>query len=363
MRFTFLTPLLLLLLVLSAGTARAAEPPVIRLGYVFTTNHTPLMVALALGDALTVDGWSLHPLLPKEKYELRKDGVAVAMLDILVNKSGSEAATLFAQGHLDIGLASITAIMTGIDKGSPMKIVSPLVLASGGLAVLKDSPIKDWAGLVTAAKEAKQPIKVGFHSPGSAPTIILESALKSEGLRVSRNPNDMEAQIVLVDLKGMPNLLPALSAGQVDAVVGPEPFPQTAVMRGNGRIVENLRDMPPAGKWKEYPCCVVVASNEMIAKNPEAVRDFVAFINAAGDWANANREKAGTVAASWIGLPPELGQHTSLRFVRSFSPSWLEGAAGYLEVLGGSGYFTGSLKDKNLDQAKDTLLDTRFVSR
>lgn len=344
-------------------TASASDLPVIRVGYIFTTNHTPFMAAMSLGDELVVDGYSLHPVLPKEKYELRKDGKPVAMLDILVIKSGSETATLFAQKHLDMSLASITAIISGIDKGSPMKIVSPLVLAAGGLVVPNDNPASTWAEFIAWVKDSKQPVRIGYHSPSSAPVIILEAALRAEGLSTSGNPNAMDARVILVDLKGIPNMLPALASKQVDAAVGPEPFPQTAELRGQGKILEELRNMPPEGQWSNYPCCVVVASDDMIAGNPDSVREFVAFINAASVWSNENREKAGSVAAAWIGLPPELGKSSNLRFLQRFTQNWKDGAAGYMKVLNAAGYFKGALKDKRFDEVEDLLLDTRFVGQ
>lgn len=353
-----------LLLFASCAMALAAELPVIRVGYIFTTNHTPFMAAMSLGDDLDVGGYSLHPVLPKEKYELRKNGEPIAMLDILVIKSGSETATLFAQKHLDMSLASITAIISGIDKGSPMKIVSPLVLAAGGLVVPGSNPAGTWEEFVAWVKQSKQPVRIGYHSPSSAPIIILTEALHAEGLTTSSNPNDMDAKVILVDLKGIPNMLPALAGGQVDAAVGPEPFPQTAALRGQGRMVEELRNMPPEGRWKNYPCCVVVASNEMIAANPDTVREFVAFINAASAWSNENRERASSIGAAWIGLPPELGKTSNLRFLQSFTPNWKEGAAGYMEVLNDAGYFKGRLKDKcftDTDVA-GLLIDSRFVA-
>ncbi|MDL2268177.1 ABC transporter substrate-binding protein, partial [Desulfovibrio sp. OttesenSCG-928-G15] len=341
--------------------AFAQDLPVIRVGYIFTTNHTPFMAAMAQGKDLTVDGYSLSPIIPKEKYELLKDGTPIAMLDILVAKSGSETSTLFAQNHLDMALCSITAILSGIDKGVPMKIVSPVVLASGGLVVLNDSPVNSWADFAAAAKAAKTPLKVGYHSPNSAPIIILEAAMRSEGLVVSSDPNNTEAQVVLVDLKGTTNMLPALASKQVDAVVGPEPFPQTAVFKKTGRIVEELRTMPPSGKWQEYPCCVVTASDAMIAKNPGLVRDFAHFISAANTWCNANLEKAGVLGAGWIGLPEEVGKMQRLRFLSSFTDNWKQGANGYLEVLNKAGYFKGGLKDKDFSQAESLLVDYGFL--
>jgi NitT/TauT family transport system substrate-binding protein len=344
-----------------AAPVLADDLPVIRVGYIFTTNHTPLMAAMSLGPELVVDGYSLQTLLPKEKYELRKDGKPVARLDVLVAKSGSETSTLFAQKHLDIALCSLTAILSGIDKGVGIKVVSPIILASGGLVVLKESPVQTWNDFVALAKGSKEPVKVGYHSPNSAPIIILEEALRSEGLSITSNPNDASAKILLVDLKGTSNMLPALASKQVDAAVGPEPFPQTAVFRGSGRMIEELRNMPPKDKWQQYPCCVLSASDDFIAAHPELVGEFVRFFGAANRWCNDNPEKAGSVGAAWLGLPEQVGGMQRLRFLDRFTDSWKQGVDGYLEVLNASGYFTGSLKGKRFADAEKLLVNDSFL--
>ena len=108
---------------------------------------------------------------------------------------------------------------------------------------------------------------------------------------------------------------------------------------------------------------MVVASDAMIAKNPESIKEFVAFINAASTWANENRAKAGSIAASWVGLPPELGEKSTLQFLQSFTPKWKEGAAGYMKVLNDAAYFKGALKDKDFETVQKLLLDTRFINQ
>ena len=130
-------------------------------------------------------------------------------------------------------------------------------------------------------KDSKEPVKIGFHSPTSAPKIVLEGALVKAGLKVTLDPSDSKADVLLVDLKETSNLLASLTAGQVEAVVGPSPFPEVAQTRGIGKVLVNLGELPPAGQWANFPCCVGVASEEMIAKHPEVVRAFVALISPA----------------------------------------------------------------------------------
>ncbi len=349
------------LLLFSAKAAWAEELPTLKVGYIFTSNHAPLIVAMSEGEKLTVGGYSLSPVIPKEKYTLLKNGRPTAVLDIIVAKSGSEVSTLFAQKHLDISLASITAIIAGIDKEVPMKIVAPVVLVSGGLVVGKDSGINTWAEFIESIKAAREPVKIGYHSPTSAPLIITEAALRSEGLTISRNPNDTEAQVIMVDLKETSNMLPALISKQVEAVTGPAPFPQTAVTKDSGRFITELRDMPPAGRWTDYPCCVVAASDDLIAANPALLKDFAAFITAANAWSNENNVEAGIIAAKWLGLSEEVGRTLRQTFIASFSDKWKEAAGGYLEVLNEAGYFTGALKGKTFQEAESLLMDERFI--
>ena len=348
---------------LTTGGALAQDLPSLKVGYIFTTNHTPLIAAMSQGEKLVVDGYNLSPIIPKEKYHLMKDGRPVAVLDIVVAKSGSEVSTLFAQKHLDVSLGSITAIISGIDKDVPMKIVAPVVLVSGGLVVPADSEVNDWAGFVAFIKAAGEPVKIGYHSPTSAPLIIAESALRSEGLKISRNPNDLEAQVIMVDLKETSNMLPALVSKQVEAVVGPAPFPQTAVVKNSGKFITELRHMPPDGKWTSYPCCVVTASQALIDENPELLKEFVTFITAANDWSNTNNREAGIIAAKWLGLSKDVGKTLNQTFISSFSAQWKEAAGGYMEVLDGAGYFKGILKGKTFQESESRLLDESFIKK
>lgn len=251
--------------------------------------------------------------------------------------------------------------MAGIDKGTPMKIVCPLQTEGMALVVPKDSSLTSWESLLQRVKESKEPVKIGFHSPTSAPKIVLEGALVKAGLKVTLDPSDSKADVLLVDLKETSNLLASLTAGQVEAVVGPSPFPEVAQTRGIGKVLVNLGDLPPAGQWANFPCCVGVASEEMIAKNPEIVRAFVALISRVGAWCNAHPQQAGEIAAQWIGLPPEAGRKSSLVFLGNFNDSWLRGADTYLRILDSMNKFSGSLRHKTMEQARPLLIDDSFL--
>jgi NitT/TauT family transport system substrate-binding protein len=341
----------------------AADIPNLKVGYIFTTHHTPFMVAAQKGEAFKSMGVYLKPVVDKDKYELVADGKAIATFQLIVAKSGAETSALFARKQLDLAMASVTAIMAGIDKGTPMKILSPLQTEGMALVAPKDSPLTDWNSFLAHVKKAKQPVKIGYHSPTSAPKIVLEGALKQSGIKVTEDPNDQAAQVLLADLKETTNMIPALTSKQVEAIVGPSPFPEVAVSRGVGKIIVNLRDLPPTGHWHDFPCCVTVASDETIANHPGVVQKFVELIAKTNVWCNKNNLEAGTLTAGWIGLPADAAKASTLVYLPKFTKSWMRGAGEYMVLLNRMGNFTGRLKGKTLDEAKPVLFDMRFIDR
>ena len=82
---------------------------------------------------------------------------------------------------------------------------------------------------------------------------MLEGALVKAGLKVTLDPSDSKADVLLVDLKETSNLLASLTAGQVEAVVGPSPFPEVAQTRGIGKVLVNLANCPPPGSGPTSP--------------------------------------------------------------------------------------------------------------
>ncbi|MDO9632747.1 MAG: ABC transporter substrate-binding protein [Humidesulfovibrio sp.] len=342
-------------------TAQAESLPAYKLSYVLTTHHTPFMVAAVKGEAFKDFGTYLKPLIPREKYELVSGGKSIAVLDIVLAKSGSETAAMFAQKQIDLAMGSMTAIMAGVDKSTRMHIVAPLQTEGMALVAPKDAPFGNWDTFVAHVKAAKVPVKIGYHSPTSAPKILLERALKEAGIKVTEDPNDYTAKVLLADLKSTSNMLPALATRQVDAIVGPSPFPEVAVSKGAGKIVFDLRDMPPKGYWHDFPCCVVVASDDAIKSNPKMVKALVDLVLKTNVWCNTNRAEVAKITSDWIGISPEAAKASSLVFLPGFTQGWMRWAGVYLELLDGMGNFKGSLKGKKLNDVKPLLFDFSFA--
>lgn len=359
-----LTPLLCALaLVLTASAALAQNLPAYKLSYIRTTHHTPFLVAATKGEEFKSFGSYLKPIIPREKYELYSGGKPIAIIDLVLSKSGSETATLFAQKQIDLAMASVTAIMAGIDKGTRMHVVAPLQTEGMALVAPNDAKFNDFASFVAFVKASKLPVKVGYHSPTSAPKILLERALKEAGLKVTEDPNDYTAKVLLADLKETSNMLPALVSRQVEAIVGPSPFPEQAVSKGAGKIAFDLRDMPPKGYWHDFPCCVVAASDDIIKNDAKVVKALVDLTLKTNAWSNTHKAEVAKISSDWIGIDLAAANASTLVFLPNFTQGWVRWAGTYMDLLDGMGNFKGSLKGKKIDEVKPLLFDFSFAGQ
>lgn len=348
----------------SSAIAANKKTPRLYMGYIFTTHHTPLMVAAIKGEAFKESGAYFKEMVPKQKYELlSKDGKSLAVINLIVSKSGSETTTLFAQERLDLGLASSTAFMSGIDKGTKMKILCPLHVDGMSMVFPQGSTIQGWNDVKALIAKSNKPLKIGYHSPTSAPRIAFEGALHNIGYKITQNANDADADILLVDLRSTSNLIPALVSKQVDCWVGPAPHPVVAEHKHVGHIGLNSRELPPAGQWEDFPCCVMGASDKVIASNPEVVQGITNLMAAASTWANENKNETAKISGNWIGVPVKAVEKSTIVYTTTPTEKWLKGEGMFLNMLQSMNKLKGSLKTADLKAATPTLFDFAFIKK
>ncbi len=346
----------------SGSGAYDKHTPRLYLGYVFTTHHTPLMAAIDQGEAFKPSGAWLKPMVDRQKYELLdKSGNSLAVINLIVSKSGSETSTLFAQGRMDIGLSSSTAFISGIDKGTAMKILCPLHVDGMGMVFPKDSQLSGWKDVHDYIKKSKNPVKIGYHSPTSAPRIVFEGALNKAGLSITEDAANLDADILLVDLKSTANLIPALVSNQVDCWVGPAPHPSVAEYKGVGHVALDSRDLPPQGEWHDFPCCVMGASEALIQESPQVVQAMTDLMTAAGNWCNMNKAQAAEITGKWIGAPTAAIAKSTIIYTTNPSSNWMRGEAIFMEILNSMKKLKGRFQGKTLKEVENDIYDFRFI--
>lgn len=339
------------------------EIPTLKVGYIFTNHQTPLMVAAEKGEEFKENGVYLKEIAERQKYALIENDKTLANIELVVTKSGSETMTMMGQGHIDMGLASSAACITAIDKGTKIKILNPVHTEGIGLVTSKESSINDWDDFKKAAQESDSPIKVGYHSPTSAPVILFEAALSDSNLTGTYDPVNMDADILFVDLKGTNNLIPALTSNQVDAWVGPSPYPELSVTEGVGKIVLDMKHLPPEGKWHDFPCCVTSATEAVIEKNPEVVEAFSKLLTSAADYSEKHKDEAAKITSDFTGVSEEAAKMATIKYTTDPSKIWVENVGLIFEALKKANKLSDDFVDRDYESIKEEIYDFSFVNK
>ena len=179
-------------------------------------------------------------------------------LDVEISAFGGDAKMMqaLAAGGIDIALGGGPAFAT-IVKGAPMKAVAALANAPNTimLVVLKDGPIKTAADLKDK--------KVSVSTAGSLTFWLTMQLSRSQGWG-----ND---GIKITPLGASAAQIAALKTNQVDGVTTDSVTVYKLVESGSGRILVKFGE-----RIKDFHVHAAFASKAMIAKNPEAIRAFLA---------------------------------------------------------------------------------------
>lgn len=323
--------------------------------------HTGNMhLAFLKPELFTDNPIHLNPIGEKQ-LELVKDGERVAVLNFIHSKSGAESATMMTQGHLDLAYGSSTAFIASYDAGGELSILAPI--QSGGVSVVasKDAPYNTFDELVEYVKTAEEPVRGGYHSAVSSPRIVLEYALRDAGVTVTEDSADYTADVHLTDLKGISNLIPAMSSGQVDLWAGPVPNPQNAEAQGIGKIIATL-DQLPEGKWIDFPCCTMNVSNSFKEAHPDLVADMMQVTKDIHDFAQNNREETAELMTEFIGLDKAVLMENDTTYNTEINDSFTQGMITYFEAMTEMGKFTGRLSNISNEEFLGSVFDFTFAN-
>lgn len=348
----------------STGNEEAKAPgqaPVLNMAWDYDLHAGALLAAVAKGEDFADSGYYLKELINKEQYELYKGEQLLATINMIVTKGSSETAVMMGQGQIDMCVNSSTGMMSAKDQGTDVQILSPIHVDGISLVFPKGTGISGWEQVEAYIKASEQPVKIGYHSPTSAPRVLIQKALVDAGIVFSEDPDDQNAEVILVNLNGSKNLLPAFSSNVVDAWVAPSHYPEMAEHEGIGEIALRLTEFPPEGQWYDFPCCVFAARTDIVEKYPEIMEGMVTLLTYSADWCQNNRSEAAPILAEIIGIPDAVVNEAQIVFTTQPTDKWMEGEALYVEMLNQLGIFEGEMKGKTIDDVKDTLFNFSFL--
>ncbi|CCQ93144.1 conserved exported hypothetical protein [[Clostridium] ultunense Esp] len=338
------------------------EVPVINMAWDFDLHASVMLVASARGEEFKDSGIWLKPIIEKEQYELYKEGEKLALINTIVTKGSSESAVMLGQKRLDCALNSVTGMLSAKDQGTDVEVLCPVHVDGIGLVFPHGTELNNWEEVSQYILDSETPVRIGYHSPVSAPRIVLETALKQADIKVTENPNDFDADVLLVDLKGAKNLLPAFSGDQVDAWVAPSHYPEAAEAEGIGSIALKLNEFPPEGQWYDFPCCVFAGRADVISEYPEVFEALVDLFTYSAEWINSNRDEASMILSEIIGVSKEAVDAASIVFTTQVSDKWKEGVGIYFDLLDELEKFDGDLKGGKLEDIEDEFYNFKYIN-
>ena len=217
----------------------------ITIGYLPSDHDSALFVAEAQG-------------LYEEK------GIEVKIVQF---NNGGDLMTAMASGKVDVGYVGISPVLSSIEKGVPVKIISSAQTEGSGIIVSDNSGIYSAADL-----ESK---KVATPGEASIQYVLLNYYLTQNGIDIGD---------VKVSAMKTPSINDAINTNTLDAGVTFQPFVSSSEASGH-RVLVTSNDILP-----NHPCCVVVASQDLIDKNPDIVKDIMKIHENATKFINDNVE-------------------------------------------------------------------------
>ena len=321
--------------------------PTIKMVYILSDHHAPLMVAASNGEMFEekYKTW-LKPLNPAKLYELYDNGSPIARIQLIPTKKGSDVEKLMAQGNVDIAISGTQAVMMSVDKGVDTRIISPLQNAGNVFVLNKDVEAEDWKAFVSLVKGRGKQFKIGMAGPQTVSAIIFRSALDYEGISYTEDSTDRRADILFINMKGHGNLIAALNNKISRGIIGAQPFPAVTVDQGLGRLILNLQDVPPARRWAGHACCSLEAASKFLTQDPALAKKVLSLVACGVDMSNTNKELTAKACSAWLGVSEsvETVAMQSMTYTTTADAPWIASIDEYSKTMDGMGMFTGKLK-------------------
>ncbi|MGY1625285.1 ABC transporter substrate-binding protein [Geodermatophilus sp. SYSU D00965] len=215
-------------------------------------------------------------------------------LDVTLEQTsgGAQAIPSLIAGEYDITYGNYTSALLAAQQGLPVRIIAGNDVGADDHAIMvsADAPYQSPADLAGA--------RIAVNNLQNIGTVAVNAVLEDAGVDVST--------IQFVELP-LPDMAPALDAGDVDAIWQVEPF-QAAAKAAGARVLFPLfsgpvDDMPVAG-W--------LTTEQYAQENPEAVEAFRGAMAASMDELAGNRERLVELVPTYTQVPAETVEQVAL---------------------------------------------------
>ena len=233
----------------------------IRLGYLQSDlHHLPAFVAI-------------------EKKYFQEAGLNVEVAGAF--RAGPELMSAFAARELDVGYVGLAPAITAVANGTAVvKYIAQVNREGSAIVVAKGATYNNLADL------RGKVVTIPGHA--TMQDFLLRKAFKNAEIPFS--------EIKLLALKP-PEMIPALSRGDIDAFIAWEPYPAKAVTGNAGRVL-----MSSHAIWQGHPCCVVVTADAFLKVHPEVIKKIQDVHRKACEFIKKNQDEAIDIGVKYTGM-------------------------------------------------------------
>ncbi len=127
---------------------------------------------------------------------------------------------------------------------------------------------------------------------------VMLSALLIAGC-ITPSPSG-ENYVSVIYTKGTGPMPTLLATDQIDGYIAWQPFVEVAPLAGIGKVLVYSGDLPPAGRWKNHPCCVFTARQDAIDNKPELTNALTAAFVLSTQYISEHPDESAEIVADWL---------------------------------------------------------------
>lgn len=238
----------------------------------------------------------------------QKEGINTKLVQF---NNGGDLMTAMASGEVDVGYVGITPVLSSIEKGVPVKVISGVQIEGSGIVVSNSSGITSVQDL-----EGKS-----IATPG-------EGSIQYMLLKYYLNQNNIDIKDLKVSAMKVPSMNDALKSNQIDGMLTYEPFVTTAVENGNTELVDSSEIIPG------HPCCVVAASDDFLKEHPDEAKKIVEIHDNATKYVQENPDDSVSQLPKDIVANPDIEKKSlsGINFVSGLDDAYKQKVLDFMNI-------------------------------
>ena len=238
----------------------------------------------------------------------QKEGINTKLVQF---NNGGDLMTAMASGEVDVGYVGITPVLSSIEKGVPVKVISGVQTEGSGIVVSNSSGI-------TSVQDLE----------GKSIAAPREASIQYMLLKYYLNQNNIDIKDLKVSAMKVPSMNDALKSNQIDGMLTYEPFVTTAVENGNTELVDSSEIIPG------HPCCVVAASDDFLKEHPDEAKKIVEIHDNATKYVQENPDDSVSQLPKDIVANPDIEKKSlsGINFVSGLDDAYKQKVLDFMNI-------------------------------